>query len=68
MENYENPNHDGNSTKHHTGKPCIEPGCDKPAGTAWSPYWCMEHNAERMTRIDASLEQIAARFREREMK
>lgn len=43
-----------------TGRLCITPGCYKPAGTAWSPYWCAECNAERMERITRNLEQIAA--------
>lgn len=60
---YEDPNHEGNSDKHHTGKECIEPGCSKPAGTWWSPLWCFEHNVERMNRIDRSLKDIADVFR-----
>ena len=48
-----------NGSDYQTGKPCIEPGCERPAGTAWSPYWCFEHNVERLDRITASLETIA---------
>lgn len=44
-----------NGPGHHTGKPCIEKDCDKPAGTAWSPHWCFEHNVERIRRIDLFL-------------
>lgn len=58
MEPYEDPNHDGNAPRHQTGKLCIEKGCFAPAGTAWSPYWCRVHNAERMSRITKSLEDI----------
>lgn len=54
---HEDPAHEGNSARHHTGKPCIEPGCDKPAGTVWSPLWCQECNAKRIRRVTHSLEQ-----------
>lgn len=50
--------HEGNSAAHHTGKPCIETDCDKPAGTAWSPLWCVEHNMARLRRIDVGLNAI----------
>jgi len=53
------PNHEGNSSIHWTGKECVENGCHSPAGTAWSPYWCFEHNMQRMKRIDASFEAIS---------
>ncbi len=49
------PDHEGNSAKHHTGKNCIEKGCVRPAGTLWSPLWCFNHNVERMRRIDRAL-------------
>ena len=49
---YEDPNHDGNSSRYWTGQTCDEPNCNHPAGTAWSPHWCVKHNAERMRRID----------------
>lgn len=54
--NANDPNDAGNSPKYHTGKGCIEYGCHQPAGTAWSPYWCWRHNAERLERISAQLE------------
>jgi len=59
---HRDPNHPGNSPKHHTGNKCIESGCDRPAGTAWGPHWCYLHNAERIERIDNSLSKIAADF------
>lgn len=59
MENFENPNYRGNSAEYHTGKRCIESGCEKPAGTAWSPLWCFDHNVERMKRVSASLNRLA---------
>ncbi len=62
MENFENPDHPGNGPMHHTGEPCIREGCDKPAGTAWSPYWCFEHNVERMKFIDGQFDFLKALF------
>jgi hypothetical protein len=60
LERFEDPADSGNSSKWHTGKPCIEKGCAEPAGTAWSHLWCFKHNAERIKRIDASLKALAA--------
>ena len=51
---FEDPHNDGNSPRYHTGKKCIE-GCGRPAGTAWSPFWCFECNVERIKRIDTQL-------------
>ena len=64
LRSFEDPNHPGNSSTHHTGKLCIEPGCGKPAGTAWGPYWCFEHNVERILRIDGQLDSILGHLRE----
>jgi len=50
-----------NAASYHTGKPCIEKGCDLPAGTHWSPLWCQPHNSERMDRITRNLEAELAR-------
>lgn len=61
MKAFEDPNHPGNSTDHHTGLQCIEKGCEKPAGTAWSPYWCFDCNVERMRRIERQLKAIMER-------
>lgn len=55
---HKDPNSDANSSKWHTGKECIEKGCQLPAGTAWSDYWCWSHNSERLDRISKSLEGI----------
>lgn len=49
---YDDPNHERNSSKHHTGQLCIE-GCGKKAGTAWSPHWCQECNAKRIRKINS---------------
>lgn len=59
---FEDPSHEGNGPKYHSGQPCHEKGCSNPAGTKWSPYWCFEHNVERMHRISKSLEDIAAQY------
>lgn len=61
MMNYENPDHNGNSPKWHTGKSCVEKGCKKPAGTWWSPAWCLDHNVERMKRVSAGLDDAVKR-------
>lgn len=45
-----------------SGRTCIEPGCDKPAGTLWGPYWCPEHDQERLDRIGRQLAEIAESF------
>lgn len=65
MEAYEDPSHKGNQPTYHTGKPCIEDGCDRPAGTAWSPHWCFEHNVERIKRITQQFGEIKEGFRRR---
>jgi hypothetical protein len=40
-------------------------GCDRPAGTLWSPYWCFEHNVERIRRISRQLDEIASAYERR---
>lgn len=62
------PNDPLNSPKYHTGKPCVERGCVKPAGTAWSPFWCQAHNAERMARVNDSMEIMLEAFQRRREK
>jgi len=54
---YEDRNHKWNGDAYRTGKPCVE-GCGRPAGTAWSPYWCVDCNIERMRRISRNLRAI----------
>lgn len=46
---------DGHVCQVPSGKACIEPGCALPAGTRWGPYWCPDHDRERLDRITASL-------------
>jgi hypothetical protein len=53
---YRDPDDELNSAAHHSGKTCVERGCTKPAGTHWSPFWCFEHNVERLDRISVNLE------------
>ncbi len=43
-----------------SGRRCYAQPCEKPAGTRWGPYWCPEHDKERLDRISENLEQIAA--------
>lgn len=62
MSDCHNPRSPANGRKYHTGKTCIEPGCNEPAGTAWGPHWCWRHNAERLDRISAGFKAIAAKF------
>jgi hypothetical protein len=45
-----------------SGRACIEQGCAEAAGTKWGPLWCPEHDQERLDRISASLDSIAASF------
>lgn len=56
--NYKDINDPGYSKKYHTGEICIEPGCNNPAGSAWSPFWCAEHNIIRMDRINGGFREI----------
>jgi len=55
-----------NGAEHHTGKLCIEQGCDKPAGTAWSPFWCQACNAKRLNRVSEQLQLAVEHFDEME--
>jgi len=57
---FEDPDDPRNGPKFHTGRKCIERGCDKPAGTYWSHLWCFEHNVARMNNISASLNSMVA--------
>ena len=65
MDAYDDPNNELNGPKYHTGKTCIEPGCENPAGTAWSPHWCQPCNAKRMQTITEHLNEIEASFARR---
>lgn len=58
MRAFEDPDNEGNSSKYHTGKECIEPNCNNPAGTWWSPFWCFSCNVKRIRRIEKSLKDI----------
>ncbi len=41
-----------------SGRVCDEPGCEQAAGTWWGPYWCPEHDQERLDRISAQLKAL----------
>ena len=41
-----------------SGRICVEHGCPEAAGTLWGPYWCPDHDKERLDRITASLESL----------
>ena len=45
-----------------SGRVCDVGGCGEPAGTHWGPYWCPDHDAERIDRISASLRDIERQF------
>lgn len=62
LERYENPDDPLNAASYHTGRPCIERGCERPAGTHWSRFWCQPCNAARMKRISGVLEHEMARL------
>lgn len=66
IEAYRDPNDSGNGPKWHTGKKCITPGCQEPAGTRWSPFWCFACNVKRIERIDRGFAEIGRRFDEAE--
>ncbi len=56
-----------NCTKGHTcqapsGRTCIEADCNLSAGTKWGPYWCPDHDRDRLNRVSASMDEIAASF------
>lgn len=62
MKPYEDPNHEYNSERYHTGQLCV--GCHvKPAGTRWSPHFCQKCNAERINRVDDQLNKILSRMK-----
>lgn len=54
MRPFEDPTNEGNlSARYMTGERCIVAGCKHPAGTAWSPLFCVLHNINRMNQIEA---------------
>jgi hypothetical protein len=66
IERYEDPGDPLNSARYHTpGKQCIERGCTRQAGTAWSPHWCQPCNAARMKRIGNSFAQMQSEMNKR---
>ena len=65
-EPFADPEHEGNSAVHHTGKKCYgvpeRPDCTNPAGTSWSPLWCFECNVIRIQRIGDNLNAMLRNF------
>ena len=55
-----------NGPDYHTGKACIERGCNNPAGTRWSPLWCFECNVARLQRINVQMENIVRQHNEQQ--
>lgn len=51
---------EGHICQEPSGRVCCEPGCDEQAGTWWGPYWCPEHDKERLYRISRSFESMMA--------
>lgn len=47
MPGYNDPYDIGNNPTYHTGEKCITEGCNNPAGTQWSPFWCFQCNSEK---------------------
>lgn len=41
-----------------TTRTCIEPGCENEAGGRYNPYWCIEHDEQRMLRLDDVLDRV----------
>lgn len=64
---YQDPNHEGNSAKYHSGERCRGKDCKEPAGTWWGEHWCFKHNVERMDKISATLETMAEKAKLSEM-
>lgn len=46
-----------------SGRYCFE--CERDGGTMWGPYWCPDHDSQRLERIEHSLESIAQTIAER---
>jgi hypothetical protein len=49
-----------------SGRTCVEPDCTQGAGTWWGPYWCPEHDKERLDRISDQLDAIGRTFHDRQ--
>jgi len=46
-----------------TSKKCIKKDCDEPAGTPWGPFWCADHDDERIGRVSAEFQSLVAELR-----
>lgn len=52
----ERPN--GHTCQQPSGRVCIVGGCGGEAGTDWGPFWCPEHDAERLDRISEGFAEV----------
>ena len=50
-----------------SGHLCGEQPCDLKAGTDWGPFFCPDHDVQRLERVSAGLADIAATLRRREV-
>lgn len=41
---------------------CHTQPCENQAGTLWGPYWCPEHDKERLDRITGQMDEIMSQF------
>lgn len=57
---------DGHVCQRPSGRRCYEQPCDEPAGTLWGPYWCPDHDRERLNRIGAQIESLRSDSKEDE--
>jgi len=48
----------GHTCQKPSGRVCATEGCELPAGTDWGPYWCPDHDAERIDRISRQFDDI----------
>lgn len=49
---------DGHVCQKPSGRDCYVDDCPEPAGTLWGPYWCPEHDRERIDRISQQLDEL----------
>lgn len=55
---------EGHTCDDPSGRVCIVPDCDQPAGTIWGPYWCPTHDEERLDNVTAGFENLLTKFGE----
>lgn len=52
----------GHTCAEPSGRTCTETGCDQPAGTRWGPYWCPDHDAQRLDRITTQMSALSGKL------